>query len=73
MCNFDHKTHTLGIALKERYPKIRQIENATLSAMELVSGQLVSVDTEVSVTFKMGNHSFHEKFLSVESEFFDPG
>ena len=50
--------------------KFHQIENKTLSTVKMASGQLVSVDTEVSVPFKLGNQCFFEKFLVLKSAHF---
>ena len=47
--------------------KLLHIENTTLSTVKMASGQLVSVDTEVSVPFKLGNQCFNEKFLVLKS------
>ena len=47
--------------------KLLHIENTTFSTVKMASRQLVSVDTEVSVPFKLGNQCFNEKFLVLKS------
>ena len=47
--------------------KLFQIENTTLSNIEMTSGQLFFVDSEVSVPFQLGSQWFKEKFLVLNS------
>ena len=65
-----------NVILKQTFYKLRQnkdiekilhIKCTTLSTVKMASGQIVSLDAEVSLPSKLGNQCFNEKFLVLKS------
>ena len=67
MRKYDSKQMFRELRQKRGIEKLLQIRKTTISTVKMASSQLVSVDTEVSVPFRLENQCYNEKLLVPKS------